>query len=262
MADFPRSRRSFRSQSFLAVLAAAALACGLPERLARSNADPGVVKTSVAGTLTAAAGLHPAATPQILSQPQASPTGNPTPEPIPTPVPPPSATPPPNGISLNCDDTYQRVRIVDEGASGKTVAVDKWNGVQWLNVWSLASGDPMLRQLTDEAGYYQFGECRKLVLVPFQHSNPQLWFELGVFAWNGTGMLQVYFNEGYYGEWERVGDLIRFREASLLGWVNGGPLGACEWLTLEHTWNGTGFTQSGSLVEPVANCTPAPTAAP
>lgn len=216
----------------------------------------------MAGTLTALASLPVTPTAAAPSSTPAAPTPEPTAPPLATLPPPPSATPPPNGISLNCDETYQRVRIIDQGAAGKTISVDKWNGAQWLNVWNLASGDPMQRQLTEDAGYYQFGECRKLVVVPFQHSNPQLWFELGVFAWNGDGLLQVYFNEGYYGEWERIGDLIRFREASLLGWVDGGPLGPCEWLTLEHTWNGTTFTQTGSLVEPVPNCTPAPTATP
>jgi hypothetical protein len=220
------------------------------------------VETSVAATLTALAGQAPTAMPGAPSATSAAPSAEPSATEVPTLVPPASATPPPNGISLNCDATYQRVQIIDQGAAGKTISVDSWNGAQWLNAWSLASGDPMLRQLTDEAGYYQFGECRKLVVVPFQHSNPQLWFELGVFAWNGNGLLQVYFNEGYYGEWERIGDLIRFREASLLGWIGDGPLGPCQWLTLEHTWNGTAFDQTGSLVEPVPNCTPAPTATP
>jgi len=233
----------------------AALACALPERLNQA----GAVQTSVAGTLTAVAARLPSTNPAPTQ-------GAFTPEPslttVPTLAPPPSHTPPPNGISLNCDGTYQRVRIIDEGALGKTISVDNWNGVQWLNVWSMAGGDPMLRQLTEDAGYYQFGECRKLVVVPFQHSNPQLWFELGVFAWNGNGLLQVYFNEGYYGEWERIGDLIRFREASLLGWVADSPLGPCEWLTLEHSWNETTFTQTGSLVEPVPDCTAAPTPTP
>ncbi len=169
---------------------------------------------------------------------------------------------PPGGVSLNCDGTYQRVRINDQGASGKTLSVDNWTGDGWSNVWNISSGDPMLKQLTEDAGWYQFGDCEKLVIVPFLHSGPQLWFELGIYAWNGSGMTSAYANEGYYGEWEKVGDLIRFKEASSLGWVNGGPLGPCEWLTLEHTWNGTAFVQTGSLIELVPNCTPAATATP
>lgn len=140
---------------------------------------------------------------------QATPT-----EPAPTQqqlAPPPTATntPPPNGVSLNCDGTFQRVRIIDQGASGKTISVDDWDGANWVNAWSVSSGDPMLKQLTDDAGRYQFGDCEVLVVVPFQHSNPQLWFELGIYAWNGAA-----------------------------------------------------FTQTGSLIQPVANCSPIPTATP
>jgi hypothetical protein len=174
----------------------------------------------------------------------------------PTDVPPTATTTAPSGgISLNCDGTYQRVRITDQGASGKTISVDDWDGSSWVNVWNLSSGDPNLRQLTDDAGYYQFGDCQKLVIVPFRSSGPQLWLELSVHVWNGAGLSQVYFNDGYYGEWSKIGDVIRFREASKLGTVNNGPLQACEYITLDYSWNGTDFIQIGSNIETVANCT-------
>jgi hypothetical protein len=166
-----------------------------------------------------------------------------------------TSTPPADGVSLNCDGTYQRLRIVDQGIQGKTISVDNWDGASWVNVWNMASGDPNLKQLMDDAGWYEFLGCQKLVIVPFRHSNPQLFFELGVHVWNGAGLSQVYYNEGYYGEWEKLGDRIRFREASKLGTVNNGPLGACEWVTLEHTWDGIDFLQTGSAVEVVPNCT-------
>lgn len=162
---------------------------------------------------------------------------------------------PSGGISLNCDGTYQRVRITDQGASGKTISVDNWDGASWVNVWNLSSGDPNLRQLTDDAGYYQFGDCQKLVVVPFRSSGPQLWLELSVHVWNGAGMSQVYFNEGYYGEWSKIGDVIRFREASKLGTVNNGPLEPCEYITLDYSWDGSAFNQTGSNLETVPNCT-------
>ena len=164
-------------------------------------------------------------------------------------------TPAAGGISLNCSGTYLRVRITDGGAGGKTISVDNWDGAVWVNAWNLAGGDPMLRQMTGDAGYYTFGDCQKLVIVPFQHSNPQLWFELGIYVWNGAGMTQAYFNEGYYGEWLKVGDTIRFKEASELGTIGSGPLGPCEWTTLEHTWDGTSFNQTGSVVDPIPGCT-------
>ncbi len=170
-------------------------------------------------------------------------------------LPSPTATAPPNGVSLNCDGTYQRVRITDQGISGKTISVDNWDGSSWVNVWNMSSGDPNLRQLTADAGYYQFGDCQKLVVVPFRSSGPQLWLELSVHVWSGAGMSQVYFNEGYYGEWSKIGDAIRFREASKLGTVDNGPLGPCEYMTLDYTWNGTDFVQTGSNLESVPNCT-------
>lgn len=183
------------------------------------------------------------------------------PDAVPTPVGatpvPPTVTPPApsGGVSLNCDGTYQRVRITDGGASGKTISVDNWDGGAWVNAWNLAGGDPMVRQMTDAAGYYTFGECQKLVIVPFQHSNPQLWFELGIYEWNGAGMTSVYFNEGYYGEWQKTGDTISFKEASKLGTIGDGPLGPCEWTTLEHTWDGMSFNQTGSSIDPIPGCT-------
>ncbi len=176
-----------------------------------------------------------------------------TPEGVTTDTPTPTATPPAGGVSLNCDGTYQRVRITDNGIAGKTISVDNWSGGAWVNAWNMASGDPNQRQLMPEAGTYEFGGCQMLVVVPMRSSGPQLWYELGIYAWNGVGLSQVYFNEGYYGEWSKVGDVITFREASKLG---GSPLGACEWMTLEHEWDGTDFVQIGSVLEPVPGCTP------
>lgn len=244
----------------LSLLVSASLACNLGQQAEPESS----VETQVAGTLTAL----PSETPAVDTPTPTAQATEPATEPPATdqPTQPPAATatdtPPPNGVSLNCDGTYQRVRILDQGAAGKTISVDNWDGNGWVNVWSVSSGDPNLKQLTDDAGWYQFGGCQKLVIVPFRHSNPQLWFELAIYAWNGAGMSSVYAREGYYGEWEKLGDLIRFRYASLLGYVNNGPLGPCEWTTFEHTWNGAAFAQTGSLVEPVANCQPIPTATP
>jgi len=168
-------------------------------------------------------------------------------------TPSPTDSPPAGGLSLNCDGTYQRVRITDNGIAGKTISVDNWSGGAWVNVWNMASGDPNQRQLMPEAGTYEFGGCQKLVIVPMRSSGPHLWYELGIYAWNGVGMSQVYFNEGYYGEWTKADDVITFREASTLG---GSPLGPCEWMTLEHEWDGTDFVQIGSILEPIAGCTP------
>jgi hypothetical protein len=171
-------------------------------------------------------------------------------------APPPTATatPPPGGISFNCDGTYQRVRVADSGATGKTVSVDNWNGAAWVNVWNTSGGDPNLRQVTDDSGYYTFGECQKLLVVVFRYSNPQVTLELMIHKWNGAGLNQVYSNQGYYGEWVKIDNRVQFKEASKLGTVDNGPLGPCEWVTLEHTWDGNAFNQTGSNLEVIPNC--------
>lgn len=253
-------RRDLPFIGTFAALALAALACNL----GTTGNQPGSVDTQVAETLTALPSDSPepnppSETPAPTQGLQPSPSTEPTQPPTALP---PTATPPTGGVSLNCDGSYQRVRITDQGASGKTISVDRWDGTTWVNQWNESSGDPMLKQLADQAGWYQFGDCQKLVIVPFQHSNPQLYFELGIYTWDGAGMVSVYSRSGSYGEWEKVADLIRWKSASKLGYVNNGPLGPCEWTTFEHTWNGSAFVQTGSLVEPVANCVPAATPTP
>jgi hypothetical protein len=179
-----------------------------------------------------------------------------TPEPIDdlAPAPSPSPVPPRGGLSLNCDGTYQRLRIVDNGPNGKTVYVDDWQGGAWVNVWSKTPQDPFLQQMLDEVGWYQFGGCQKLVIVPIRNGDPRVTVDLTIHAWNGATMTQVYSNSGWYGTWSKIGDIIRTREASKLGTINNGPLVACEWLTLEYTWDGSSFNQTGSSVEIVEDC--------
>ncbi len=160
----------------------------------------------------------------------------------------PTPTAPPGGISLNCDGTYQRVRIIDEGASGKTIIVDNWESDAWVNVWNIAGGDPMIRQIEDEAGYYQFGDCQKLVIVPIRYGGSGAPLELSIHVWNGSGLTQVYFDEGTHGVWSKHGDRIDFEESIYLyGEPNCCP---CNRQMLENTWNGTAFIQTGSAINP------------
>jgi hypothetical protein len=172
----------------------------------------------------------------------------------------PTSTPPPDGVSLNCDGTYQRFRLVDQGASGKTVSVDNWVSNSWVNVWNLSSGDPMTKQIEAEAGYYQFGGCQKLVIVPMRYAGSGAVLDLSIHVWNGNGLSQVYFNDGVHGDWTKVGDKILMEESLYLyGEPNCCP---CNRQVLEHTWNGTAFLQTGSAINatysgtPPAECSP------
>ncbi len=223
----------------------AALGCG---PLAQSRAvDDGAMRTAVAATLTAM--LPPTSTPS--PSPTLEPTLSPSPA---TAMPTHSPTPPPGGVSLNCDGTYQRVRVLDEGSNGKTIAVDVWNGGSWSNVWSLSSGNPMIRQLQDGAGAYPFGGCQQLVLLPVLYSGSGGVVELQAFAWDGRGMTQVYDHQGPQASWSKVGATIVFHEAVYLhGEPNCCP---CARQTLEYTWNGAAFVQTGSELSPTFSGTP------
>ncbi len=169
--------------------------------------------------------------------------------------PPASAVPPPaGGVSLNCDDTYQRFRLEDGGAFGKTAYVDSWNGASWINVWSVAGGDPMIRQITGEAGLYAFGGCRQWVVVPMVYTGSGAVLELSVYAWSGGAMVEVYRHDGVHGSWSPAGNVLRFEESIYLyGEPNCYP---CNRQTLEHTWNGSAFVQTSSAVNPTYSGTP------
>ncbi len=184
----------------------------------------------------------------------------PTPVP-PTPVPPTvTPVPPAGGVSLNCDGTYQRLRITDGGASGKTISVDNWDGSSWINVWNLAGGDAMIRQIEAEAGYYTFGGCQKLVIVPMRYSGSGAILELSIHVWNGAGLTQVYFNDGVHGSWSKVGDNVIFEESLyLFDEPNCCP---CNRQTLQYTWDGTAFNQTGSAITPTYSGTPPPICVP
>lgn len=179
----------------------------------------------------------------------------------PTPVPPTvTPVPPAGGVSLNCDGTYQRLRITDGGASGKTISVDNWDGSGWVNVWNIAGGDAMIRQIEVEAGYYTFGGCQKLVIVPIRYSGSGAILELSIHVWNGAGLTQVYFNDGVHGSWSKVGDNVIFEESLYLyGEPNCCP---CNRQTLQYTWDGTAFNQTGSAITPTYSGTPPPICVP
>ncbi len=168
------------------------------------------------------------------------------------PIPPgaalPTATPPSGGVSLNCDGTYQRIRMTDAGASGKTLWLDNWVDGSWSNVWSFEGGDAMIRQIEDDAGYYSFGACKKLIVIPVRYSGSGTVLELTIYRWTGAGVSIVYSNDGTHGDWNKLGDVITFEESVYLyGEPNCCP---CNRQVLEHTWDGAAFVQTGSTINP------------
>jgi hypothetical protein len=239
--------------------------CNLP--LPRADSIAATVTAARAGAPTAAIPSPVGPTPVEPTPADSTPVEPPTavgPSPVPdtpTPIPPtPTSPPSPGGVSLNCDGTYQRLRITDGGASGKTVSVDSWDGSSWVNVWNIFGGDPMIRQIEAEAGYYTFGACQKLVIVPIRYSGSGAILELGIHAWNGSGLSQVYFNDGVHGSWSKVGDNVIFEESLYLyGEPNCCP---CSRQTLQYTWDGSAFVQTGSAITPTYVGTPPPICVP
>ena len=246
----------------LALLVGAVMACGLPTSTPTPEPihNDDLVATSVAATQTAfaletiAAAAEQTATPtvEVPTPTSTEPPGSPTP----------TATdsPPPGGVSLNCDGTYQRVRITDGGSSGKTVSVDNWDGSSWVNVWNYAGGDPMIKQIQDEAGYYEFLGCQKLLIVPEVYGGSGAVLLLKIYVWNGAGMTNVYTDDGVHGSWSKVGDTIVMEESLYLyGEPNCCP---CNRQFLEYTWDGAAFVQTGSAVNPTYSGTPPPECTP
>lgn len=186
------------------------------------------------------------------------------PEDVPTPprglpaTPPPAptltATPPPGGISMACDGVYQRFRVSDGGASGKTLSVDVWNGATWVNVWNWSGGDPMVKQIQPEAGLYTFGTCEQFVVVPEVYSGSGANLKLTVHRWDGAGLTEVFHIEGDQGRWTHTDNGILFEESVFLyGEPHCCP---CNRQFLQFTWNGSAFVQTASAVNPTYIGTP------
>lgn len=178
----------------------------------------------------------------------------PTPPGPPPPSPAAVATPPPGGVSLNCDGTYQRVRLTDAGPAGRTLWVDSWNGAAWVNVWSVAGGDPNIRQIEEEAGAYQFLGCQNLIASPIRYSGSGAHLELTIYRWNGAGLSEVYHHEGTHGVWSKTGDTVVFEESLYL--FNEPNCCPCNRQTLQHTWNGSAFLETSSSITPTYTGTP------
>lgn len=215
----------------LIVLLTATLACApeLPDELDEVATGVVLALTQLAGSLTPDAGVTPA-------------------------TPTPSPTPPPGGVSLNCDGTYQKLTIVDGGATGKTATLSNWDGGSWIDVWSFSGGDPMIQQIEEEAGLYPFGDCRQLIVIPLRYSGSGVILDLTIYEWTGAAVSQVYHYQGVHGDWSKDGDSIEFVESVYLyGEANCCP---CNRQTTLHTWNGSAFVQVDQVVTPTYTGTP------
>jgi len=226
-----RSRtRIIRSGIAMGMLITASLACTIPEL--PEGADE--IATGVAAVLTeiSQSGTATAIAGGIGSPPTATQT----------------PTPPPGGVSMNCDGTYQKLTIVDGGAVGKTATLASWDGSTWIDVWSVSGGDPMMQQIEAEAGLYPFGACRQLIVIPLRYSGSGVLLDLTIYEWTGAAVSQVYFRQGVHGNWSQDGDSIVFEESLYLyGEANCCP---CNRQETRHTWDGSAFLQTSQVMTP------------
>jgi hypothetical protein len=181
-------------------------------------------------------------------------TPTPTITPSPTVTITPSPTVPADGVSLNCDGTYQRLNILDGGLGGVTLSVDNLVNGSWNPVWAINSGDPNQKQFEEETGLYPFGGCQQLLIVPVRFSGSGALLQLVIYAWNGATMELVYDENGTHGSWDQLGDSIRFEHSVYLyGEPNCCP---CNTEIFFHRWEDDEFVEDGISLEPTYSGTP------
>ncbi len=211
-----------------------------------------VLGTSPINVDTDGDGLNDNVDPDPGQLPTLTPTPTVTPSPTVTITP--SPTVPPDGVSLNCDGTYQRLNILDGGLGGVTLSIDNLVNGSWNPVWAINSGDPNQKQFEEETGLYPFGDCQQLLIVPVRFSGSGALLQLVIYAWNGSTMELVYDQNGTHGSWEQLDESIRFeRSVYLYGEPNCCP---CNTEILFHRWDEDEFVDDGISLEPTYNGPP------
>lgn len=238
------ARRRPAGQLALFLILGGLVACAPTPQPEPTDASPALA-TRVAGTLEVLTAQSPTDSP-------VPPTTTPSPTSTPTGVPA-SPTPPSGGVSLNCDGTYQRTRL-EPGPAGRTLYVDQWREGRWRQAWSYNAGDPQVRQVTERAGAYQFGECRRLIVVPILYRGSGAVLELHVFAWQDGDVREVYTDDGIQGAWEKDGERLVFREAVYL--YDEPNCCPCNRRISVHVWDGTRFTRASQEDRPTYTGTP------
>lgn len=158
--------------------------------------------------------------------------------------------PPPGGVSMNCDNTYQRFRLEDKGSQGQAVYLEYWEGTKWITSWTYETGDPMIKRIESESlGFNDFGECRKLLILPVRYTGSGSNLELNVYAWNGTTLVSVLqITDAVQGSWSKQDNSITVEYAVYLyGEPNCCP---CNRRKDRYTWTGNMFVAAGSETNP------------
>ncbi len=171
----------------------------------------------------------------------------------PTVTPSPTPTPgiPGDGVVMNCTypTIYHRFRLEDRGSQGRSVYLDLWKAGEWITVWSLEGGDPMIRQIElDGLGLQKFGDCHQLVVVPLRSTGSGAYLDLQLYMWNGTTAQQVLAVGLTQGTWEKTGNSIKTDQAVYLyGEPNCCP---CNREVKYYDWNGSMFVEGAVSLNP------------
>jgi eukaryotic-like serine/threonine-protein kinase len=176
----------------------------------------------------------------------------------------PTATPrpPPDGVSMNCDGTYQKFRFVDGGAeSGRIAIVDLWNGSQWKELWRYTPGDPNLAQIElANAGFHEFMPCQTLLVIPVRYSGSGTILDIYVYYWTGSVIdLTLSLTGLTQGEWSLFDNIVNVDYAV---YQFNEPLSSpCNRENATYVWNSGlfGFKESHTYPtysgDPPAECT-------
>jgi hypothetical protein len=151
---------------------------------------------------------------------------------------------------MNCDDTYQRLRVEDRGIQGQALYLDYWEGTKWISSWTYEITDPNEQFFEmDGLGFNDFGECRKLLIVPIRHSGSGAYLDLNVYAWNGTTLISIFVvGNGTQGSWYKQDDTITVEySVYLYDEPNCCP---CNRQLDRYEWNGESFVNVESQTNP------------
>lgn len=180
---------------------------------------------------------------------------DPDPKLPPTPTP----KPPPDGVSMNCDGTYQRYRLKDAGPGlSPTLILDLWKNEQWVETWSYAPPDPEFHTIdVSSVGFYEFRPCQTLLVIPVRSQGTGAYLDLYVYYWTGSTVEPTFTLTGMTkGAWrQQESNLFVDYAVYLFGEPEAMP---CNIVTDQYVWNNGIFGFSSSEMKPTYQGSPPP----
>jgi eukaryotic-like serine/threonine-protein kinase len=173
----------------------------------------------------------------------------------------PTATPrpPPDGVSMNCDGSYQRYRLKETGSgAGPILVLDLWRNEQWSETWTYSPDDLDFHTIDiATAGFYEFRPCQTLLVIPVRAQGTGSYLDLNIFYWTGNSVERTFtLTSMSKGGWNQQ-DTNLFVEYAV--YLYGEPEAApCNTVEEKYVWNNGVFGKSDSLVKPTYEGAPPP----